>query len=436
MPSPAGDPTPIISRVMPDGTMLETLYDPEEATTALAIGLPACEAVIDSKFVLPSGETLVPYSPRNNLLNAKCVLLPSDIGEFGDKGDLVEDIRRFLRRYVDLTPVFEEIAAHYVLLTWVHDAFNELPYLRFRGDYGSGKTRALIAVGSICYKPFFASGASTVSPLFHVLDAFGATLLLDEADLRFSDATAELTKILNNGNVRGLPVLRTMTNRHKELNPTAFRVFGPKIVAMREGFADRALESRFITEHTGGRPLRADIPIHLPDSLAVEARELRNALLAWRFHARRTVKVAPDRLIAGASPRLNQTALALLALVDDPALRHEIATHLVGEQGARHAPGYEARIAHALCAAFEETTAPFVSVADVTERFNSSSEEFHLPITNKAVGAMVRRLGIATTKSRGIYVIPQGERSRLASIAARYGIDAVASDAVVSDTQA
>ena len=50
-------------------------------------------------------------------------------------------------------------AAHYVLLSWVYDVFNELPYLRFRGDFGTGKTRALIALGSICYKPFFASGS-------------------------------------------------------------------------------------------------------------------------------------------------------------------------------------------------------------------------------------------------------------------------------------
>src|SRR5665213_4224704 len=144
------------------------------------------------------------------------------------------------------------IAAHYVLLTWVHDAFNELPYLRFQGAYGTGKTRALLAIGSLCYKAFFASGASPVSPIFHVLEAFGATLVLDEADLRFSDATADLTKILNNGSTKGLPVLRTMTNRHREFNPQAFKVFGPKIIAMREGFADEALESRFLTESTGG----------------------------------------------------------------------------------------------------------------------------------------------------------------------------------------
>ncbi len=48
--------------------------------------------------------------------------------------------------------------------------------------------------------------------------------------------------------------------------PTISRVFpdGSMIVGMREGFADRALESRFLTYETGGRPLRSDISIGLP----------------------------------------------------------------------------------------------------------------------------------------------------------------------------
>jgi hypothetical protein len=110
--------------------------------------------------------------------------------------------------------------------------------LRLRGDFGSGKTRALLTIGSLCYKAFFASGASTVSPIFHTLNAFRGTLIFDEADFRFSDERAEIVKILNNGNVRGLPILRTMMNRQREFNPQAFQVFGPKIVATRSSYED------------------------------------------------------------------------------------------------------------------------------------------------------------------------------------------------------
>jgi len=45
-----------------------------------------------------------------------------------------------------------------------------------------------------------------------------------------ANAKADLVKIFNNGTVRGMPVLRTVINRHKEFNPQAFRVFGPKII--------------------------------------------------------------------------------------------------------------------------------------------------------------------------------------------------------------
>jgi hypothetical protein len=423
-------PTPTISRVFPDGSIVEALYDADAVTTMLAVRTPDGEIGIVPHVDLPTKERLVPYSPRNNLIASGCVLLPSDVGDFGDfgdKGDLVDEVRAFIHRYVDLTPVFEEIATHYVLLSWVFDAFSELPYLRFRGDYGTGKTRALLTIGAISYKPFFASGASTVSPIFHVLDAFSPTLILDEADFRFSDATAELTKILNNGNMDGLPVLRTMTNRHRELNPTAFRVFGPKIIGMREGFSDRALESRFLTEETGGRTLRPDISISLPRSLEVEALALRNKLLAWRFHARFAVGPDATRLVEGVEPRINQTALALLSIVDDEGLRRAIRDELMGEEArvlSERASSFEAMMLGVLADRFATAEAPHVSIAEVTEAFNHvACPELGKPMTNKWVGSFVRtRLRLATAKSRGVYVIPQTERARVVALARRHGV--------------
>jgi hypothetical protein len=186
-----------------------------------------------------------------------------------------------------------------------------------RGEYGSGKTRALLTIGSLCYKGFFASGASTVSPLFHTLDAFRGTLLLDEADFRFSDERAEIVKILNNGNVRGFPVLRTMMNRQREFNPQAFQVFGPKIIASRGSYDDKALESRLITEEMGARQLRTDIPINLPDSFSEEALELRNKLLLYRFHRRYEVKLDESLIDQRLEPRQNQILLPLLSVVSD-----------------------------------------------------------------------------------------------------------------------
>ncbi len=418
-------PVPTVSRIAEEA-IVELVYDRGARTTGLVVsrfgGLWNIEREVEI-----GGEVLVPYSPRNNLIANECVLLPSGPVDFGDKGDLLRDIEAFLHRYVDLSPLFERIAAHYVLLTWVYDAFNEVPYLRLRGEYGTGKTRGLIAIGSLCYKPFFASGASTTSPIFHTLDAFGGTLLFDEADFRFSDATAELVKILNNGTVRGLPVLRTVVNRYKEFNPQAFKVFGPKIVAMRGSYEDKALESRFLTEETGTRPLRSDIPIHLPASLKTEALELRNRLLHFRLCNLFKIKTDPSLVSPDLDPRLNQTALSLLSLIDDAALRADITADLLKQSAAdrlERSRSVEAGVLAALREVFAETEGTFVPLRDVAERFNAhNAAEFSRPFSNRWIGHVLRKkLYIVTQKSHGVYGIPVSEAAKVATLCARYGI--------------
>lgn len=391
----------------------------------MAVSRPDGSLSVLSEFTAPTGERLVPYSATNNLIATECVLLPSEVGEFGSQEALLAELRAYLHRYVDLSPLFEEIAAHYALLAWVYDAFNELPYLRFRGDFGTGKTRALLALGSLCYKPFFASGASTVSPVFHILEAFRGTFIMDEADFRFSDATSSLTKILNNGNVRGMPVLRTMTNRNKELNPQAYRVFGPKLIGMRGRFTDAALESRLITENTGGRPLRADIPIELPSSLRDDARGLRNKLLAWRFHALSRTRPVAGRVPTDLTPRTRQTALPLLSLMDDADLRVRFGDMLRGHDeqlGGADNPSAEALMLTAVVQAFSSSLDGRAAVSAVAERFNAAaSEAFGRPMTNQWVGSFLRsRLGLKTAKSHGVFVVPADEFPRLLALADEY----------------
>ena len=421
------EPTPTVSRVLEDGTIVELVYRAGEKRTSLVIAEANGDWRYEDEFLTRAGERLVPYSAHNNLIANECVLLPSDVTDHGGKDRLCEDVRAFLHRYTDLSPEFETIASYYVLLTWVYDAFNEVPYLRFRGDYGTGKTRGLMTIGSLCYKSFFASGASTVSPIFHTLDSFGGTLILDEADLRFSDAKADIVKILNNGNVKGLPVLRTIVTRAKEFNPQAFHVFGPKIVGMRHSFDDRALESRFLTEETGQRGLRGDIPVHLPNSLKEEAAVLRNRLLHFRLTYRNAVKVDPGVVIAEIEPRLNQTALSLLSLIDDAETRKSIGKtllqlqeDLVNERGQT----LPAQVLQIVAEAFTASDRPSISVREIADGFNARfGEDYDRTLSNKTIGTVLRKhLRLKTQKSNGIYVVPVSERPKVDLLVKRLGV--------------
>jgi hypothetical protein len=182
---------PAVSEVFPDGSMLEMLYCPLTNTTRFAKWQDGKIDVQDT-FAIQGKQVLVPYSPDNNLLKHRVILFPSEVGEYGSEGELVAEIRSFIHQYVDLTPFYETVAAYYVLFSWVYDGFRELPYLRVKGDPGCGKTRFLLIIGSICYKPIFTSGASTMSPIFRMLDTFKGTLVIDESDFRMSDEKAEM----------------------------------------------------------------------------------------------------------------------------------------------------------------------------------------------------------------------------------------------------
>ena len=415
-----------MSRRLPGGGLLELIYQPDTRRTAFAVfrdGQVSVENFLDPDI----GERLIPVPATNNLIKHGAIVLPERPEPYGSVNELIEAIREYLFRYVDLSERFQRIASYYILLTWVYDAFNELPYLRLRGDFGSGKTRALVVIGSLCYKAFFASGASTVSPIFHTLDTFRGTLIFDEADFRFSDEKSELVKIFNNGNAKGFPVLRTAITVKREFDPRAFNVFGPKIVAMRRSFEDQALESRFLTEEMGQRSLRDDIPINLPDTQKEEARSLRNRLLMYRFQSLERIRVNESLVDPLLSPRLNQILIPLLSIIDDERLQEEVRDSVKSfdqELYAERSASAEAGVLEILAELLEQSERSNVPISEVTTAFVARfGQEYDRPITNRFVGGILRkRLRLLTYKSHGVYVIPATEKPKVNQLCIRYGV--------------
>ena len=127
---------PAVSAVLAGGVLVELVYTRDEKRTGFAIWE-------DGKWRQTSsirddnGRRLVPYAPDNNLMRNNVVLFPSEPVDYGSQAELVEEVRAYIHRYVDISEDFELIAAYYVLFTWIYDSFNELPYLRLQGDYGS-----------------------------------------------------------------------------------------------------------------------------------------------------------------------------------------------------------------------------------------------------------------------------------------------------------
>lgn len=271
------------------------------------------------------GVCYLPYAGSTRLITRDVVHFPEKPMAYGSVKDLVGEIRRFLHRYVDVDPFYEKMAAYYVLFTWMYDLFENLPYLRALGDYGTGKTRFIQTIGAVCYRPMFVSGATTVSPVFRLLDAFRGTLIIDEADFNNSDAENEIIKILNVGYYRGGVVLRSEKDPDSDVYfPSVNEVYGPKILATRKPFQDRATESRCLTKRMTTRRPRPGIPYTLSGEFWQEALAIRNKLLMYRLTNHRPITLDQSLADETVEPRLNQVTLALKTIIEDDATREEI----------------------------------------------------------------------------------------------------------------
>src|SRR5947209_13321780 len=273
-------------------------------------------------------------------------------------------------------------------------------------------------MSSIMPERIFASGASTVSPLFRILDAFRGTLIIDEGDFRLADERAEIVKILNNGNAKGFPVLRSEASKTGEFNPRAYTVFGPKIVATRGFFEDKALESRCLTEAMGQTGLREDVPINLPAEHKEEALHLRNKLLLFRFHKLQRAGVREDLVDRSIEPRLNQIFVPLLSIIDDPEARedlHELERKYNREMIADRGMETEAQILEIIRDMLNSPFETRLSIKDITSWFiDRHGNDYEKKTTTKWIGNLIRKkLGLKTQKSHGLYIIPPSEKMKL-----------------------
>jgi len=297
--------------VTQEGIICEEIFNPAVSTPQFAVW-DGSKVSYKNDFEY-NGRIIKPIS--DDIVLKGLVKLPSGIENYASENELFLEIQNFINRYVDVLSDWRVWSSYYSLLAWVYDKLPVIPYLCALGPSDTGKTRFAQVVGSICYKPFFASGSITASPIFRILDKFRGTLIINEFD-RLGELYSEIIIILNNGFEAGLPVVRTEGEKTKEVK--VFSVFGPKIFASRIRKDDWAFESRLLTIPMR-ETQRKDIPPFLTEEFHKEAGSLRNKLLLFRFkHYQEPVNIRND-LFPSLKGRLRQTLLALTSVVKNEA---------------------------------------------------------------------------------------------------------------------
>jgi hypothetical protein len=216
---------------------------------------------------------------ESELIYRNVIRIPEGISDYGSTENLLNELHLYLNKYVDIESELDrDIALTYVLLSWGYNRFSSISYLRILGDYGSGKSR-LLQVLNICYKSIRASGNASEAPIFRLIDKYGGTLIIDEAEFgRNSEKSEGIKDILRFGKDRDGVVLRC-NSKNNEVE--TFKAFGPKILGSRRSYSDDALESRIIDIKM--KETKAE---HIPLNLDVEefeydSGEIRRKLLKW-----------------------------------------------------------------------------------------------------------------------------------------------------------
>jgi hypothetical protein len=236
-----------------------------------------------NQLILPDGKIIEPLSESSDVIKSKFITLPPKPIPYGTEGELFAEVKSFFCKYFSTTKGFREIVALYIMLTWVYERFDDLPYLRVIGTLGTGKSRFLKTLSACTYNSMML-GSASVSAIFRTIDKHRGTFILDEANFKNSEYSSEVAKIFNNGNTKDAPVarMREKANSNGEYTTDFFQVFGPKILASRESFGDAAFESRCFAQRLyPTKNIKA--PISLGEDFWKEARILRGKLLTFRF---------------------------------------------------------------------------------------------------------------------------------------------------------
>lgn len=159
------------------------------------------------------------------------------------EGDaLLDALHDTIRTYVIADDCYVTAMVLWIVHTYCYHQFHYSPLLLINApERACGKSVALGLIAELAHSPF-ESANITVAALFRIIEMYGPTVLIDEADT-FLESNPEMAGILNKGYEHRGVVVRVETIGDR-LQPVPYRVFGPKAIAgiaMERRLADATL---------------------------------------------------------------------------------------------------------------------------------------------------------------------------------------------------
>jgi hypothetical protein len=376
-----------------DGSLLEIIESPTDQNRTL-FAVARRGRIRLAEEVEDCGRILVPI-PRSTL-GLSDVKLPRGVMPYKSVKQLMNLLKLFMRRVVDVPDEYAMLLSAFILYTWVADRLPTAVYLSVIGLPQSGKSTLLELLNLLCRQALLVSDI-TQAAAYQACSKYSPTLLIDEINWHSSGTMSNFRGQLRAGSGRSSRALRVLQSSTS---------FGPKVLCSLDASPDAALNSRCIqivmAETDNGRLLKPSNP-----EVGKGADDLRQQLLRFRFNSYDAIRPALVRDAEQLRPRSRDLLCSLAA----PLVKNRFYSRFLFEfMKTSHDPltrepldpRQEAlmtviwMVIHLKMPTREIRIGGDLGLAKLTNQFLLSGGE-KTPLTDKAVGRMLASMGYRNT---------------------------------------
>lgn len=189
---------------------------------------------IDEETICPKESKAIPYEPYGVYE-----------GDIPSREEIYRRIRSEFDFFVDVEPIWKDVQATSVLLTYHQEKLRTVPYLYPYGDNESGKTTILNIMAALCYRPMFGVTIPSAD-LYGYLEDSNSVGCVFEDEVQGIWKDTDKIKIYKSGYKTGAVVPRTLITQNsreiKYYRTFCFKVCAAEQIAQVKGFRERFIE--------------------------------------------------------------------------------------------------------------------------------------------------------------------------------------------------
>jgi len=356
----------------------------------------------------------IPQCEQIDWVEGEGIVFPEKPVDYVSFKDLLNRIESFIQEYLQIPEDRVRINSYYVILTWLTEKTNTIPYLQCIGMPGAGKSRFTEVFGSICCKALTLL-TPRANHVYRLLTMFPeATLVVNEdfgKNKTLNESSEDMFRIYCAGWQRKGSIIPRCVGKDDDMKVGCFNCYGPKIISSYTEMTHTAFASRCIKTFSK-KKTRNDIPLDVGPIFEAKALDLRNRLLDFKLKNFNRPEYAnfieqTDIGLGDIDCRVAQSIKPLLILsIFDPGVT-EFMKGIAEQQETQSIEQEMNTVQGRIFMAYLELskTQNNISSSDIADKLNESIKDEKMKFKSNSIGMYLKSMGFKTHKPETTRII-------------------------------